>query len=108
MEQDSFTFKVQLLIQVNFKSKAKLVKSSPFNFCIVLIGSVSADDGISSSSNSREEDGSSSESDLDEELIVKGIFKNEHYIPLTLLQKSLLIVGSGLSSFFDPTRAGKR
>lgn len=33
-------------------------------------------------------------------------FSNELYIPLTSFQKVVLAVGTGLSSFFDPTRAG--
>ena len=35
-----------------------------------------------------------------------GVFRNEHYVPTSILQKSLLAIGSGLSSFLDPTRAG--
>jgi len=35
-----------------------------------------------------------------------GIFRNEHYVPLSAVQKAIITVGSGLYSFFDPTKAG--
>lgn len=35
-----------------------------------------------------------------------GGFRNKHLIKLSPLQKTIITVGSGLSSFFDPTRAG--
>ncbi len=46
---------------------------------------------------------SSSESSEDEE---SSGFKNEHLIKLSPLQRAIITIGSGLSSFFDPTRAG--
>jgi len=36
----------------------------------------------------------------------QGVFANEHNVKLTPLQKSIITVGSGLSAFLDPTRAG--
>jgi hypothetical protein len=33
-------------------------------------------------------------------------FKNEHFVALSPIQKAVIGVGSGLASFFDPTKAG--
>lgn len=33
-------------------------------------------------------------------------FNNEGYVKTTALQRAIITVGSGLSAFFDPTRAG--
>lgn len=73
---------------------------STTRWSIVATGSSTQDEGRYEHD---EDSDSNSESSEEEE---SGGFKNEHLIKLSPLQRAIITVGSGLSSFFDPTRAG--